>query len=59
MHRNMRPAYMAIIGDDEVENKTVSIRARNGEQKNNIPVKDFIIKINKEDKSRSKELELV
>ena len=59
MHRNMRPAYMVIIGDDEIENQTVSIRARNGDQKNDIPVKEFITKITKEDKSRSKELELV
>ena len=50
---------MIIIGEDEIENETISIRARNGEQKNNIPVKEFITKITNEDKSRSKELELI
>ncbi len=59
MHRKIRPAYMIIIGDDEIENNTVSIRARNGDQKNNISVKEFIAKITKENKTRNKELELV
>ena len=59
MHRKIRPAYMIIIGDDEIENNTVSIRARNGEQKNSIAVKEFIAKITKENKTRNKELELV
>ena len=59
MHRKIRPAYMIIIGDDEIENNTVSIRARNGDQKNNISVKEFITKITKENKTRNKELELV
>ena len=33
MHRKFQPAYMLILGDDETENKTVSIRARNGDQR--------------------------
>ena len=33
MHRKFQPAYMLILGDDETENNTVSIRARNGDQR--------------------------
>ena len=58
MHRKMRPAYMAIIGDDEVKNKAISIRARNGNQKNGILVETFLEKIKYEIDSRSKTLEL-
>jgi threonyl-tRNA synthetase len=49
---------MAIIGDDEVENKAISIRARNGNQKNGILVEIFLDKIKSEIDSRSKALEL-
>ena len=59
MHRKMRPAYMAIIGDDEIQNHTISIRARDGEQKNGMPIKAFIDKIVSENTSRSKNLDLV
>lgn len=58
MHRKMRPAYMAIIGDDEVKNKAISIRARNGNQKNGLLVETFLDKIKSESDSRSKTLEL-
>jgi threonyl-tRNA synthetase len=58
MHRKMRPAYMAIIGDDEVKNNTISIRARNGNQKNGLLVETFLDKIKSESDSRSKTLEL-
>ncbi|MDD4924447.1 MAG: threonine--tRNA ligase [Dehalococcoidales bacterium] len=34
--------YMLIIGDKEVDNGTVSVRFRNGEQKNGIPFDDFM-----------------
>jgi len=33
--------YMLIIGDKEVDNGTVSVRFRNGEQKNGIPFEEF------------------
>ena len=58
MHRKMRPAYMAIVGDDEVNNNTISIRARNGNQKNDIELNIFLDKIKSEINSRSKTLEL-
>lgn len=34
--------YMLIVGDKEVDNGTVSVRFRNGEQKNGIPFEDFL-----------------
>jgi threonyl-tRNA synthetase len=34
--------YMLIVGDKEVENNTVSVRYRNGEQKNGLPFSNFI-----------------
>jgi threonyl-tRNA synthetase len=58
-HRKMRPAYMLIIGEDEVENGTVSIRARNGDQRNGVLLKDFIEGIVEEIKSRSPSMSMV
>ena len=58
MHRKMRPAYMAIIGDDEVKNNTISIRSRSGNQENGISLGHFFEKINTEITSRSKTLEI-
>ena len=58
MHRKLRPAYMAIIGDDEVKNNTISIRSRNGNQENGILLEEFLEKINTEITSRSKTLEI-
>ena len=58
-HRKMRPAYMVILGDEENEKQTVSIRARNGDQCNDIPLSTFIEKLSIEIISRSNELSLV
>jgi len=58
-HRKMRPAYMLIIGEDEVENGTVSIRARNGDQRNGVLLEDFIEGIVEEIKSRSPSMDMV
>ena len=58
-HRKMRPAYMLIIGEDEVENGTVSIRARNGDQRNGVLLEDFIEGIVEEIKSRSPSMGMV
>ena len=59
MHRKMRPAYMVIIGDEESQNNTVSIRARDGNQRNGIPVEEFINNLASESSSRKKKLELI
>jgi threonyl-tRNA synthetase len=50
---------MLIIGEDEVENGTVSIRARNGDQRNGVLLKDFIEGIVEEIKSRSPSMSMV
>ncbi len=59
MHRKMRPAYMIIIGDEESQKNTVSIRARDGNQKNGIPIEEFITTLALENSSRKKKLELI
>lgn len=33
--------YMLVVGDKEISGGTVSVRLRNGEQKNNLPFEDF------------------
>jgi threonyl-tRNA synthetase len=38
----MQPAYMVILGDGEVETRTVSLRARNGDQVSGIPLDEFL-----------------
>ncbi len=59
MHRKMRPAYMLILGEDEAANSTVSIRARNGDQSNGVPLAQFVADIFAEITNREKELALV
>ena len=44
-HRNMRPAYLMILGDDEQNNETVSFLDTNRKQVNGIPTDDFVSKI--------------
>ena len=59
LHRKMRPAYMAIIGDEESENMTISVRARNGLQRNGIPLDEFVQEIEKEIYNRKATLDIV
>ena len=47
-HRKMQPAYMVILGEGEAENRTVSLRARNGDQISDIPLDQFIADMIKE-----------
>lgn len=42
MHRKFQPAYMLILGDDEANNNTVSIRARNGDQRAGVDFGTFV-----------------
>ena len=42
MHRKFQPAYMLILGDDEADNNTVSIRARNGDQRAGVDLDMFL-----------------
>ena len=59
MHRKMRPAYMLILGEDEATNRTVSIRARNGDQSNGVGLDDFVAGIFAEITNRERDLSLV
>jgi len=59
IHRKMRPSYMAIIGDEETDNKAVSIRARDGRQRNGVPLEQFIEEISLENINRETKLSLV
>ena len=47
-HRKLQPAYMIILGDGEKDSRTVSLRARNGDQVSGIPLDDFVAQIGEE-----------
>ena len=59
MHRKMRPAYMLILAEEEAAGRTVSIRARNGDQCNGVPLDQFIADIFAEITNRESALSLV
>ncbi len=42
MHRKFQPAYMLILGEEEATNNSVSIRARNGDQRSGVMIDDFV-----------------
>ncbi len=58
MHRKNRPAYMLILGDEEMSGGTVSIRGRSGSQKNGVKLEEFVSDISAEISNRSRELSL-
>jgi threonyl-tRNA synthetase len=47
-HRKLQPAYMVIVGDGETEGRTVSLRARNGDQISGMGLDEFILAIREE-----------
>ena len=47
-HRKMQPAYMVVVGDDEAENRTVSVRDRSGSQANGMDLDIFIANLTAE-----------
>jgi len=47
-HRKMQPAYMVILGDGEIESRSVSLRARNGDQVSGIPLDTFLADLKRE-----------
>ena len=59
MHRKIRPAYMLVIGEKESRKETVAVRSRDGKQRNDIALNDFVSEILEEIKSRNKGLNLV
>lgn len=44
-HTLQKVPYLVIIGDTEVSNKTVSVRARGGNNLNGVPIEDFLSKL--------------
>jgi len=59
-HRKMRPSYMVIIGDEETENGTVSIRnSMTGNQRNGVPMDEFVASMFAEITTRDRSLSLV
>ena len=58
-HRSMQPAYMVILGDGEVEQQTVSLRARNGDQISDLPLNDFVDALLDEIQSKTSQPSLV
>ncbi len=58
-HRKLHPAYMVILGDGEAENNTVSLRGRNGNQIGDIPLDEFLTKLNGEISEKTSEPSLV
>ncbi|HIG34375.1 MAG TPA: threonine--tRNA ligase [Candidatus Poseidoniales archaeon] len=57
-HRKNRPAYMLILGDEEMSGGTVSIRGRSGSQKKGVKLEEFVSDIFAEISNRSRELSL-
>jgi threonyl-tRNA synthetase len=47
-HRKMQPAYLVVVGDDEAENRTVSVRDRTGSQANGMDLDMFIANLTAE-----------
>jgi threonyl-tRNA synthetase len=54
--QTMKVPYMVIVGDNEVANHTVSVRFRDGEQQNEVPLDGLIPRIQKRIRTRSAEL---
>lgn len=50
----MKTPYMIIVGDNEVETKTISIRGRQNENKANIKLEDFVNRLIEEIKTKKK-----
>jgi threonyl-tRNA synthetase len=52
----MKVPYMLVVGANEVEAGQVSLRGRDGSQKNNIPVAEFLALVTDRIAKRSSEL---
>lgn len=51
--RNYRVPYVIVVGDNEVENNTVSVNIRGGKQMKNIPLDSFVSLCNRLNKTRT------
>jgi threonyl-tRNA synthetase len=54
--QKMQVPYMLVVGSQEVEDSTVSLRLRDGERVNDMAVKEFIARVKDRIKTRSLEL---
>ena len=54
--QQMQVPYMLVVGGQEVENGTVSLRYRDGERKNDMPIDEFVALVNDRISRRSLEL---
>jgi threonyl-tRNA synthetase len=54
--QKMQVPYMLVVGSQEVENDTVSLRQRDGERVNDMVVKEFIARVKDRIKTRSLDL---
>ncbi len=52
----MKIPYMIIVGGQEMMAETLSVRYRDGDQRNDIPIGDFIAHMGKRIRTRSAEL---
>ncbi len=52
----MKIPYMLVVGDQEVENETVSLRSRDGERQNGMPVGEFLAHVQERIATRAGEL---
>lgn len=58
-HRSLQPAYMVILGDGEMDQETVSLRARNGDQIADLPLQSFVDQLVEEIESKATQPALV
>jgi threonyl-tRNA synthetase len=52
----MKVPYMAVIGDNEMQNQSVALRMRSGDRKNDLPVDAFVEMVQEKIRTRSREL---
>lgn len=55
-HTLKRVPYLLVVGDQEVENRKVAVRTRNGVDLGQIPLEEFALRVNKEISHRSLKL---
>ena len=48
--------YIIVLGDKEIENNSISVRLRDGQQINDIPLSDFIKRVSEKIKNKSLDL---
>jgi threonyl-tRNA synthetase len=46
--QNQKIPYMLILGEKERQARAISVRSRNGEQKNMVPLGEFVSQLEKE-----------